>query len=54
MLDFGTGGLDLADEVMRGHDALVLIVACEPGSVEEMGLELTDAAEKAPSGAEGG
>ena len=25
MLDFGTGGLDLAYEVMRGYDALVLV-----------------------------
>jgi hydrogenase maturation protease len=100
VFDFGTGGLDLAYEVMRGYDALVLVdvsrqggepgtlyvmeaseaevepgiedgqvinphamdpqtvlrfvksigawpgkvvvVACEPGSVEEMGLGLSD------------
>ena len=25
VMDFGTGGLDLAYEVMRGYDALVLV-----------------------------
>jgi hydrogenase maturation protease len=39
-LDFGTGGLDLAYEVMRGYDALVLVdVAAqdgEPGSLYVM------------------
>ena len=100
VFDFGTGGLDLAYEVMRGYDALVLVdvsrkggevgtlyvmdadpddvepigdgevvsphamdphtvlrfvktvggwpgrilvIACEPGTVEEMGLELSPA-----------
>jgi hydrogenase maturation protease len=101
VVDFGTGGLDLAYEVMRGYDALVLVdvsrqgeepgtlyvmeaeeadvtagiedgemidphamdpesvlrfvkavggwpgkvvvIACEPGEVEEMGIGLTDA-----------
>ena len=109
VLDFGTGGLDLAYEVMRGYHALVLvdispqggeagtlyvmepdpdeiaggiedgevinphgmdpqtvlrfvkavggwpgkvvIVACEPEAVEEMGLELSDKVEAAVDGA---
>jgi hydrogenase maturation protease len=37
VLDFGTGGLDLAYEVMRGYDALVLVDVSrqggEPGSL---------------------
>jgi hydrogenase maturation protease len=109
VLDFGTGGLDLAYEVMRGYDALVLIdvsrqggepgtlyvmealeeeveagiedgqvinphamdpqtvlrfvktvgawpgkvvvVACEPARVEEMGIGLTDDVARAVDGA---
>jgi hydrogenase maturation protease len=109
VLDFGTGGLDLAYEVMRGYDALVLVdvsrqggepgtlyvmeaseedaevgiedgqvinphamdpqtvlrfvktvgawpgkvvvVACEPGSVDEMGLGLSDEVARAVDGA---
>jgi hydrogenase maturation protease len=104
VFDFGTGGLDLAYEVMRGYDALILldvsrqggepgtlyvmepdpdeiepiedgqvvnphgmdpqtvlrfvktvggwpgnvtVIACEPGAVEEMGLELSPAVERA-------
>jgi hydrogenase maturation protease len=39
-LDFGTGGLDLAYEVMRGYDALVLVDVArqdgEPGSLYVM------------------
>ena len=31
VLDFGTGGLDLAYEVMRGYDALVLVDASRQG-----------------------
>jgi hydrogenase maturation protease len=31
VLDFGTGGLDLAYEVMRGYDALVLLDASRQG-----------------------
>ena len=31
MLDFGTGGLDLAYEVMRGYDALVLVDVSRQG-----------------------
>ncbi|MEZ5076740.1 MAG: hydrogenase maturation protease [Solirubrobacterales bacterium] len=31
-MDFGTGGLDLAYEVMRGYDALVIVdVSCQGG-----------------------
>ena len=30
-MDFGTGGLDLAYEVMRGYDALVLVDVSAPG-----------------------
>ena len=109
VLDFGTGGLDLAYEVMRGYDALVLVdvsrqggepgtlyvmeaseeeveagiedgqvinphamdpqtvlrfvktvgawpgkvvaVACEPASVEEMGIGLSDEVARAVDGA---
>jgi hydrogenase maturation protease len=109
VLDFGTGGLDLAYEVMRGYDALLLVdvsrqggepgtlyvmealeedveagiedgqvinphgmdpqtvlrfvktvgawpgkvvvVACEPAQVEEMGLGLTDEVARAVEGA---
>jgi hydrogenase maturation protease len=109
VLDFGTGGLDLAYEVMRGYDALVLVdvsrqggepgtlyvmealeeeaeagiedgqvlnphgmdpqtvmrfvktvgawpgkvlvVACEPGSVGEMGMGLSVEVERAVAGA---
>ena len=40
MLDFGTGGLDLAYEVMRGYDALVLVDISrqggEPGTLYVM------------------
>jgi hydrogenase maturation protease len=40
VFDFGTGGLDLAYEVMRGYDALVLIdvsrQGCEPGTLYVM------------------
>jgi hydrogenase maturation protease len=32
VLDFGTGGLDLAYEVMRGYDALVLVDVSRQGS----------------------
>ena len=31
MLDFGTGGLDLAYEVMRGYDALLLVDVSRQG-----------------------
>lgn len=109
LFDFGTGGLDLAYEVMRGYDALILIdigrrggepgtlylmeadeddveagiedgqvidphgmdpqtvlrfvktlgawpgkvmvIACEPAAVEEMGLGLSDEVEAAVDGA---
>ena len=37
VMDFGTGGLDLAYEIMRGYDALVIIAASrrggEPGTL---------------------
>ena len=40
VLDFGTGGLDLAYEVMRGYDALVLVDISrqggEPGTLYVM------------------
>ena len=40
MFDFGTGGLDLAYEVMRGYDALILIDVSrqggEPGTLYVM------------------
>ena len=40
VLDFGTGGLDLAYEVMRGYDALVLVDVSrqggEPGTLYVM------------------
>ena len=111
VLDFGTGGLDLAYEVMRGYDALVLIdvsrqggepgtlyvmeaseeevdagiedgqvinphamdpqtvlrfvktlgawpgkvvvIACEPAEVEDMGIGLSEGVERAVDGAVG-
>ena len=44
--DFGTGGLDLAYEVMRGYDALVLIDASrqggEPGTLYVMEAQKED------------
>jgi hydrogenase maturation protease len=33
VMDFGTGGLDLAYELMRGYDALVLLDASRQGGV---------------------
>ena len=43
MIDFGTGGLDLAYEVMRGYDALVLVDVSrqggEPGTLYVMEAE---------------
>jgi hydrogenase maturation protease len=43
VLDFGTGGLDLAYEVMRGYDALVLVDISrqggEPGTLYVMEVE---------------
>lgn len=43
VFDFGTGGLDLAYEVMRGYDALVLVdVSCqggEPGTLYVMEVD---------------
>jgi hydrogenase maturation protease len=43
VLDFGSGGLDLAYEVMRGYDALVLVDASrqggEPGTLYVMEVE---------------
>ena len=44
--DFGTGGLDLAYEVMRGYDALILVDATshgeEPGTLYVMETEEAD------------
>ena len=46
MFDFGTGGLDLAYEVMRGYDALVLIDVSrqggEPGTLYVMEAQKED------------
>ena len=43
-MDFGTGGLDLAYEMMRGYDALVLLDASrqggEPGTLYVIEPEL--------------
>ena len=44
MLDFGTGGLDLAYEVMRGYDALILVDVSRQGG-EPGTLYVMDAAE---------
>lgn len=48
VFDFGTGGLDLAYEVMRGYDALVLIDVSrqggEPGTLYVMDAEPDDLA----------
>jgi hydrogenase maturation protease len=47
VLDFGTGGLDLAYEVMRGYDALVLVDVSrqggEPGTLYVMEATEADA-----------
>ena len=59
--DFGTGGLDLAYEVMRGYDALVLVDVSrqggEPGTLYVMEVEpesieggIEDAAQIDPHG----
>jgi hydrogenase maturation protease len=44
--DFGSGGLDLAYEVMRGYDALVLVDVSrqggEPGTLYVMAVDETD------------
>jgi hydrogenase maturation protease len=46
VMDFGTGGLDLAYEVMRGYDALVLLDASrqggEPGTLYVIEPQLSD------------
>jgi hydrogenase maturation protease len=46
VMDFGTGGLDLAYEVMRGYDALVLIDASrqghEPGTLYVLEPEMSE------------
>ena len=46
VFDFGTGGLDLAYEVMRGYDALILIDVSrqggEPGTLYVMEAEEAD------------
>ena len=46
VMDFGTGGLDLAYEVMRGSDALVILDASrqggEPGTLSVMEAERED------------
>src|SRR3954452_4319592 len=46
VMDFGTGGLDLAYEVMRGYDALVLLDASrqggEPGTLYVLEPTLAD------------
>ena len=46
VLDFGSGGLDLAYEVMRGYDALVLVDVSrqggEPGTLYVMEAEADD------------
>ena len=46
VLDFGTGGLDLAYEVMRGYDALILVDVSrqggEPGTLYVMEVSEDD------------
>ena len=46
VMDFGTGGLDLAYELMRGYDALVLLDASrqggEPGTLYVLEPDLSD------------
>jgi len=46
VMDFGTGGLDLAYELMRGYDALVLVDASrqghEPGTLYVIEPQLSD------------
>jgi hydrogenase maturation protease len=45
VLDFGTGGLDLAYEVMRGYDALVLVDVSRQGG-EQGTLYVMEASEE--------
>ena len=45
MFDFGTGGLDLAYEVMRGYDALILVDISRQGG-EPGTLYVMEAAEE--------
>jgi len=51
VMDAGSGGLDLAYEIMRGYHALVLVDVSrqggEPGEVEDLGLGLSPALEAA-------
>jgi hydrogenase maturation protease len=46
VMDFGTGGLDLAYEIMRGYDALVLLDASrqggEPGTLYVLEPDMED------------
>jgi hydrogenase maturation protease len=46
VMDFGTGGLDLAYEIMRGYDALILLDASrqggEPGTLYVIEPELSE------------
>jgi len=55
VLDFGTGGLDLAYEVMRGYDALVLVDVSrqggEPGTLYVMEAREEDVAADIEDGA---
>ena len=46
VMDFGTGGLDLAYEVMRGYDALVIVDVSRQGG--RAGNALRDRAAKSP------
>lgn len=51
VLDFGTGGLDLAYEVMRGYDALLLVdVSRQGGEVGTLYLMDADPDDVAPIG----
>jgi len=54
VMDFGTGGLDLAYEIMRGYDALVLLDASrqggEPGTLYVIEPQLSDYADAISDG----
>ena len=54
VLDFGTGGLDLAYEVMRGYDALVLIVVSRQGGEPGTLYVMETSAEEVDAGIEDG
>src|SRR3954452_23198409 len=54
VLDFGTGGLDLAYEVMRGYDALILVDVSRQGGEPGTLYVMEPAPESVETGIESG